>query len=253
MGCGAQGAGVGQEKNPDKIINFAHALSEHDGFGFVVLYDKDYKKAKNAAEKWNFEWTKGYMYPLQMDIDIIDIAIVTTPDNEHYKILKRLAGTRVKLVICEKPICEDLQQARKIVELYKAKEIPLMVNYTRRFLPYYDFLKLENPLTGICRFNRGWIHSASHAIDFFNMIGCKNYEMFESQSDERVWDIRVAYRNFVFTEIRNGDEPVWDYYDKSHMHIINNAYEFLEGREEIKCTGEMALAALEKCYELMEG
>ena len=213
--------------------------------------DNDFIKAKIAKEVWNAKCASGY-FCRAMLFDI-DVAIVTTPDDFHYDILKKLANWPLKLVICEKPICTDLQQAREIVELYKAKGIGLMVNYTRRFLPYYDFLKQENPLTGICRFNRGWAHSASHAIEFFNMIGCKNYELFESQSDERVWDIRVAYNNFVFTETRNGDDPVWDYYDKTHYHIIDNAYKFLEGKEEIKCTGEMALRALEKCYELMSG
>jgi hypothetical protein len=249
IGCGAQGVGVGQENNPDKIINFAHALTEHDGFNLITCVDKDEDKAMDAAQIWNTcheTDLKRAFYAKR------DVAIITTPDRNHYEILKQLAEYPLRLVICEKPLCKGLQHAREIVELYMAKGIGLMVNYTRRFLPYYDFLKKENPLTAICRFNRGWLHSASHATDFFNMIGCENYEIFESQSDERVWDIRVAYRNFIFTEIRYGNQPVWPYYDKSHMHIINNAYEFLEGREEIKCTGKMALAALEKCYELME-
>jgi hypothetical protein len=186
------------------------------------------------------------------DKNLVDIAIVSTSDNTHYEILKQLAEYPLKLVIVEKPICENLEQAREIVELYKAKGIPLMVNYTRRFLPYYDNLKeYGKPISSVCRFNRGWLHTASHAIDFFNMLGCDNYSIFESDSNSRVWIITVAWKYNIFTEHRFGEQPVWPYYNKSHMHIMNNAYEFLEGREEIKCTGEMALHSLEICFNLM--
>jgi hypothetical protein len=128
-----------------------------------------------------------------------------------------------------------------------------MVNYTRRFLPAYDHLKeYGKPIFGTCHFNRGWIHTATHAIDFFNMIGCLDYRIIESKLDYRVWSLDVFYDKHRAVEERLDNDPVWSYYDKSHMYIINNAYEFLEGREEIKCTGEMALKALEICYELMD-
>jgi hypothetical protein len=34
-------------------------------------------------------------------------------------------------------------------------------------------------------------------------------------------------------------------------YVAENAYNFLEGKEELKCTGEMALKSLEMCFELM--
>ena len=128
-----------------------------------------------------------------------------------------------------------------------------MVNYTRRFLPYYDYLKRHGkPKFGLCVFNRGWLHTATHAIDFFNMIGCKDYEIYESSSEQRRWFLGAWYDDHTFIESRIGEEPVWWYYDKSHRHIVDNAYNFLAGKEPLKCTGEDALKALEKCYELMK-
>lgn len=252
MGCGQQGVGVGQEKNPDKIINFAHALTEHDGFNKSCFADNDNKKAISAMGKYG-GWATTIHYACESLG--VNVAIVTTPDNEHFDTLTQLAGYPLRLVVCEKPICSNLQQAREIVELYKAKGIPLMVNYTRRFLPYYDYLKqYGKPNYAQCTYNRGLLHTGSHGIDFFNMIGADNFSLIAyPKEDYRMWDMKVFYENHAFRELRIGEDPVWNYYDKSHMHIINNAYEFLEGREEIKCTGEMALDSLEKCYELMEG
>jgi hypothetical protein len=138
--------------------------------------------------------------------------------------------------------------------MYKEKNIPLMVNYTRRYLPYYDKLKEHGkPIYGLCAFNRGWIHTATHGIDFFNMIGCENYDIREVSEWQRYWYIGVSFLDGTkFVEHRVNDQPVWEYYNKSHYHVIENACNFLQGKEPIKCTGKDGLRALEKRFELMK-
>ncbi len=205
-----------------------------------------------AAEKWDGLFT-DVLIDSYLEYRKIDIAVVATPDTAHYITLKQILNSSLKLVICEKPICDNIIIAREIVELYKRNSIPLMVNYTRRFIPHYDYLiQYGRPLYGICVYNRGLLHTASHATDFFDMVGCEKYELHESQNKDRVWALAVIYENYTFTEVRVGDQPVWNYYDYSHRHVVKNAYNFLEGREPIKCDGDMALRALEKCYELMK-
>ena len=262
IGAGGQGSEADQQGNgnSNKIISFAHAFREHPGFHIEGITDKSLIKADIARKAWDIKWwghgENSYKMFFRENArnDKIDIAVVSTPDDTHYKILKQLAEYPLKLVIAEKPICDNLEQAREIVELYKAKGTPLCVNYTRRFLPYYEDLKqYGKPLFATCTFNRGWIHTATHAIDFFNMIRCENYKIKESKLNIRYWNIQVYYENFVFHERRVADQPVWDYYDKSHWYVVDNAYRFLEGREPLKCTGEDALRALEICYEMMEG
>lgn len=252
MGAGGQGSEADQpgSGNEHKIISYGHAFSAHPGFNLLGFYDIDREKAFKAADAWRSDALPHW--PI-----IADVIVIATLDDTHYEQLLKAIDHRLPpdLVICEKPICTDLEQAREIVDLYSKKNIPLMVNYTRRFLPYYDHLKqYGKPIYGTCAFNRGWMHTATHAIDFFNMIGCDNYRMIEIPADSyRVWDLKVYYKDHVFSEVRTADMPVWDYYDKSHWYIAENAYNFLEGKEPIKCTGENALAALEKCFELMEG
>lgn len=186
----------------------------------------------------------------------VDVVVIATPDNAHYELLKQLVNYSLKLVICEKPLTTDLNEAREIVGLYKEREIPIMVNYTRRYVPFYDYLKSHGkPLYGECCFNRGWLHTATHAIDFFNMVGCDNYRIFEYDGNqyERYWDIFLAYRDHSFSETRKDGMPVWSYMDKTMWNLAENAHNFLEGKEPIKCAGDDALLALEKCYELMKG
>ena len=247
IGAGGQGAladapGTGLEH---KVISFAHAINDHVGFNLLEYYDSDINKAKKAVEIWG-----GKAYKT---ISKSDVFIVTTPDDSHYETLINLVKYRPKLVICEKPICENLTEAREIVQLYKDKRIPLMVGYTRNFMPYYEFDK--DIVAATCTFNRGWLHTATHAIALFNKLGVKNYTISEiEECDYRVWDLIIYFADGTFfQERRIADMPVWDYYDNCTMHTMDNAYNFLEGKEPIKCTGEHALRALERCYELMGG
>ena len=255
LGAGNQGcmSDIPGSENEHKIISFANAFKKHEKTNRLMINDINHVKAQQAAKTWNC-W-----HVFNLDIAFNDsnlkpdIVVVSTSDDTHYEVLKELSKYSPKLVIVEKPICTELEQAREIVKLYKEKEIPLLVNYTRRFLPHYDYLEqYGKPVYATCAFNRGWLHTGTHAIDFFNMINAENYRMIEMPTEAyRVWDLKVYYENHVFSEIRVGDMPVWDYYDNSMWYLAENAYNFLEGKEDLKCTGEMALKDLEICYELM--
>lgn len=264
VGAGKQGAwsdapGSGNEH---KIISFAHAFKEHPGFELIGFVDSDYSAAQKAILTWGGCNTT---IPCVFKERNVDVVVVATPDDTHYEILKQLAEYPLRLVICEKPITTDLQQAREIVELYKAKGIPLMVNYTRRFLPYYEDLKQRYEAGEFGRllkanvfFNRGMLHTGTHAIDFYNWFVMDKdklehvFRIEELKGDYayRIWQIDLFFKKHHWREERIGDMPVWQYYDKSHWYVVENAFNFLEGKELLKCTGEDGLRALEICFEV---
>lgn len=257
QGCSADYPGSGNEY---KIISYSNAFKKHQGFEVVGGCEPNKSKRLNAEKWWNI---KTYETVGQCD-EYFDVAVVATPDNCHYELLKQLSNYDLKLLVCEKPICDNLDQTREIVELYKAKGIPLMVNYTRRFLPYYEELKRRYKAGEFGRlvnydalFNRGLLHTGSHLVDFLTWFS--DFELpdglfiKEVNVDYRVWQMQLFFEKYFWQEQRIGDMPVWDYYDKSHWYVVENAFNFLEGREPLKCTGEDALRSLEICFELMEG
>lgn len=264
IGAGKQGClcdAPGSE-NSNKIISFAHAFKEHESFDLIGFVDKDPEKALKASTIWDCKLANtGFEYVLTYLK--IDIAVVATPDETHYEILKQLAEYPLKLVIVEKPLCETVRQAKEIVELYKAKNIPLMVNYTRRYLPYYENLKqgYQDGKFGEIEkyfivFNRGFVHSGTHAADFmswfFDGKFNNNLELNEINGvNYRVWQIDLYFEKYHWQEQRIGEVPVWSYYDDAQWHVVNNAFEFLKGREPLKCSGEDALHSLEICYKIM--
>ena len=193
----------------------------------------------------------------------IDVAVVATSDDAHFEPLKQLAEYPLKLVIAEKPLCADLRQAREIVALYREKGIPLAVNYTRRFIPELQELKrrYEAGEFGELKeysiaFNRGLLHTGSHAVDFMNWFfnGEENDCLVVNEIkglEYRLWQIQIFFEHYHWCEERIGDQPVPSYADHHMRYVAENAHNFLEGRESLKCTGEDSLKALEICFELM--
>ena len=261
IGTGGQGAladtkGSGNEH---KTISFAKAITEHEGLELYGFIDNDFSKATKAQEIWNASYASDELS--KFDLSQVDIAIVATSDDEHYEILKQIAEHPPKLVICEKPLCKDLEQAREIVELYRQREIPLLINYTRRFIPRLQELKRRYKngefgkiVSANIVFNRDWVHSASHAIDFCEWMfdGEYNGKILECETDYRIWQIDLYFERYHWREERIGNMSVPSYFDNSMQYVVENAYNFLEGKEELKCTATHALKALEICYELME-
>lgn len=238
IGCGGQGAfsdakGSGNEH---KTISFAKALKENGDFE-VYYFDKDLSKVSKAIEIWEGYWHTQESY---------DVVIISTPDDTHYESLIETIKLNPKLVICEKPLCNSVSEAKEIVKLYEEIGIPILVDYTRNFIPELIQLKGRKPIEAICYFNRGWMHTATHGISFFEMLGIKNYSLVEMPEGERYWNIEIKFEDgSLWQELRIGDMPVPSYYDHHTKYVIDNAYNFLEGKEELKCTAQDGLKALE--------
>ena len=60
-----------------------------------------------------------------------NIAVVTTNECEHFAILKILENSKVKIILCEKPLVETLEQANQCAEMFNTKL--LSVNLVERY------------------------------------------------------------------------------------------------------------------------
>jgi predicted dehydrogenase len=144
--------------------------------------------------------------------------------------------------------------AKEIIDLCEHYNVPILVDYTRRFIPElidlkkrYDSGEFGKLITANYTFNRGWLHTGTHLTDFHNwFFGDGNGKILEVEDvDYRIWSIDLFFEKFHWSERRIGGMPVPDYYDHHTRYVIDNAYGFLEGKEELKCTAEDGLRALE--------
>lgn len=181
IGAGNIGAGFDSPES-DEILTHAHAFLKNDKFNLIGFYDVDFVKAASAANKWNVQ----AFVTMESAMKHAEVVCCTVPDAYHYQVLKEIAEYPVKLVFAEKPITKTEEQAEEICLLYKEKNIPILVNYTRRFVS--EFIRLrerirENEfgryIRGTGYYGKGILHNGSHMLDFLSFLLSEHGEICE--------------------------------------------------------------------------
>jgi predicted dehydrogenase len=109
---------------------------------FVGLCDLDGQVAEKAAQRYGVK-----AFPsVQALAAEIDAATISTPTNTHHDIAGQLLSAG-RHVLVEKPIADNTEQARELIELAASKKLVLQVGHIERFNPALDALeeKLTRP------------------------------------------------------------------------------------------------------------
>lgn len=149
----------------------AGAYRAHEAFTLMAICDP--LATKDLGEKFGcavYPSTEAMLTAIGAP-DIVSVAV--TPQQQP-DILMLLAGAGVRAVVAEKPLAQDLREAQNLAALYAEKHIPLIVNYSRRFLPFYadlaKRLQSEAVLNATIKYAKGLLHNGSHAIDLLRML-----------------------------------------------------------------------------------
>lgn len=82
-------------------------------------------------------------YPAFESLDLLlketspDIVDIITPPPTHLDAIKAALDHGVQAIICQKPFCTSLEEARTAVSLAEAANVPLIVHENFRFQPWY--------------------------------------------------------------------------------------------------------------------
>lgn len=236
IGAGKIGAFYDDPKNKN-ILTHAHAFKIHEAFNLLGFVDIDKQKTKKAAAMWNckvFNNIDKVFYKNK-----VDIAVVATPDETHYQILKKLSQMPLRLVLMEKPLTKTLKDAEEIYRLYKKKHIPVVVNYTRRFIPELEAVREKiikerygNFITGNSYYGKGLIHNGSHNIDLIRwLIGeIKKSIILDSEVDYYQNDPSIS----AILTLENNKKLYLQHINCNLFTIFENNFIFEKGRIVIK-------------------
>jgi len=73
-----------------------------------------------------------------------DVVDIITPPNSHLALIEEAVSYEsVSVIICQKPFCESLEEAKKAVEVAKSASKTLVVHENFRFQPWYRFIKKQ--------------------------------------------------------------------------------------------------------------
>jgi predicted dehydrogenase len=120
----------------------ARIYSQLPGVEFVGLYDLDGNVAEKVAQRHG---VKAFASAREL-AEVIDAATIATPTSSHHEIGSLLLSLG-KHVLIEKPITDNTDQAKSLIELAQAKKLVLQVGHIERFNPALQALeeKLTRP------------------------------------------------------------------------------------------------------------
>ncbi|MFA5824703.1 MAG: Gfo/Idh/MocA family oxidoreductase [Gallionellaceae bacterium] len=174
IGLGQIGMGYDLALDPDEAIySHARAFSAHPAFELSCAVDPN--------ESQRDQFIQHYSQPAYADLEsalnekAASVVVIASPTVNHSKTLATvLANSNPKVILCEKPLAYDLNEARRMVEACEKSGVKLFVNYIRRTDPgaievkhLIDRGEIVGPIKGVVWYSKGFLHNGSH---FFNLL-----------------------------------------------------------------------------------
>lgn len=169
IGAGNIAAGF-DEPASKKILTHAHAVYDSDFFDLKGFFDVERTKAECASRKWKSDAYDS----LEELVTDVDVCVCCVPDKHHKAVLEALLGLDLKVIITEKPLADNLDDAKELHDCFIGKT-PIAVNYSRRYIPEFQELRKLLPqygrlLKGIAYYGKGTFHNGSHMVDLLRFL-----------------------------------------------------------------------------------
>ena len=152
IGTGRIGFSLGFDKKREQPASHTMAMLKNKRINLIAAADKNKenlaawenyaKKRKSLALTFS---SSDELYKNATCLDIITVAV--NEENHLDECLKAIAQ-KPKLVILEKPVALNLEEANKILEASEKSKVPVMVNHERRFSKDYLLAKELIPKIG---------------------------------------------------------------------------------------------------------
>lgn len=117
----------------------AHVLSNLENCDLTAICDIDKGKVEELSKAYGIQGFTDYNSMFKR-VGELEAAVIVTPTSSHYDVAVSAIKTG-KHVFVEKPICDSIVKARKLVEAARKKRVKLMVGHVERFNPALQELK----------------------------------------------------------------------------------------------------------------
>lgn len=190
-------------------------------YGFKKKIKKKIRIYKNFIEMIKIEKPK--------------IVSICTWKNSHYSITNKCIDLGIRTIVLEKPLANNITQAKKILKKINKTKTKIIINHRRRFDD--DVIKLRNKLKkGVigdilqvsCFYVYGFLTTGTHLIDTLRMlfndiagevtevIGFKNNFKNFKPKDDKNYDAMLKFKNGLHCAIQSLDMKSYDNFD---IHI----------------------------------
>ena len=123
----------------EKPCTHAGAIAANEECILSAGCDTDEERRRLFAEKWNVPVFSGAKE--MIDAHKPQILVIATHPDSHYCFCLLAANMKVPVIICEKPLADNISEARKIAKLSKENNPIIITNHERRYSQDYIRIK----------------------------------------------------------------------------------------------------------------
>jgi predicted dehydrogenase len=175
IGCGWIGMGAEEDILRPVPASHAEAILHHEGFELSALYDPG-PHAKSDAARLHPE-VEFYDVISDFFASGVQAAVIASDAGSHIKLIETCLAHNIKHILCEKPIANDLFEAKRLDKLVQENSANVVVNHMRRFSPEIVRLRryirrerirdtaIGDILSGHAYYDKGLFHCGTHIID----------------------------------------------------------------------------------------
>lgn len=162
VGTGRIGFSLGFDKKREQPASHTMALLDNKRVQIVAGADTN----KENLERWkkfiknaNTFDTSEEMYKYFTAHKVPDIIVVAVNEDSHFEECIKAIKVRPRLIILEKPVALNSEEAEKIRLIAEENNVPVMVNHERRFAADYNIAKNYMSQIGTLQSVRGELYS----------------------------------------------------------------------------------------------
>jgi predicted dehydrogenase len=140
VGLGRIGSLLEDDLLREKPATHAGAIVSNPNCRMVSACDIDEERCRRFSKKWDCPDVFSD-FSSMLSFTIPDILCIATPPQTHQDLICTAVQYGVPLIICEKPLTENIDEAEEIIKRVSRSVSILMVNHERRYSLDYLHLK----------------------------------------------------------------------------------------------------------------
>jgi predicted dehydrogenase len=230
--------GAFYDLNSSNTMTHLNAISKDIRFSLSFAYDPSETTCASVREYYDIENVFHNMTDIQNDKLQADLIVVASPTNSHLDSIQSLLEFISPLmVLCEKPLADNLLDSQKIADLCRQKNINIATNFMRRSLPLFGELKeqIASQFTGphdvVVKYSGCFRNNGSHFVDLISYFyGEPESVLWRSseKTNESEFKVRaiVSHKNAVCSYIPLSSISVVDH----EVEILTDDFKLVIGR-----------------------
>jgi len=233
IGAGRIGLELELDEKRSKPASHAGMWLNHVRTQLVGLADPNKKQAEIGARI--APEAKFYTDPEEMlAATKPDIVSIATPHELHHDMVMLALKHGARLIICEKPIADSIEDAQNMVDAARDKGSVLIINHVRRFSPFVERFRqqLHDGLLGdllqiSSYYVYGLVSTGTHLIDLYryllkDLVGeitwvqgrFNAFENFAPEGDPNIDGI-IGFENGLIATLQSLNMKDYDLFDQT--------------------------------------